>query len=102
MPAGVGGGFNHHLIGTMANNRASISYVTGAHNMKFGYQGGFNNPSQTYTYFNEVIFVRTERRRAEPAHAGHCRHRTSANPKYRAQPPADVVLRAGSVDDAVG
>jgi hypothetical protein len=58
MPAGVGGGFNHHLIGTLANNRASLSYVTGAHNMKFGYQGGFNNPSQTYTYFNEVIHVR--------------------------------------------
>jgi hypothetical protein len=58
MPAGVGGGFNHHLIGTLANNRASISYITGAHNMKFGYQGGFNNPSQTYTYFNEVIHVR--------------------------------------------
>jgi hypothetical protein len=57
--AGVGGGFNHHLIGTLANTRASISYVTGAHNMKFGYQGGFNNPSQTYTYFNEVIAVRT-------------------------------------------
>jgi carboxypeptidase family protein len=58
MPAGVGGGFNHHLIGTKANNRASLSYVTGAHNMKFGYQGGFNNPNQTYQYFNEVIHVR--------------------------------------------
>jgi hypothetical protein len=58
MPAGVGGGFNHHLIGTKANNRASLSFVTGAHNMKFGYQGGFNNPNQTYTYFNEVNNVR--------------------------------------------
>ena len=58
MPAGVGGGFNHHLIGTKANNRASMSFVTGAHNMKFGYQGGFSNPSQTYQYFNEVNFVR--------------------------------------------
>jgi hypothetical protein len=58
MPAGVGGGFNHHLIGALANLRASGSYVTGAHNMKFGYQGGFGNPSQTYTYFNEVILVR--------------------------------------------
>jgi hypothetical protein len=58
MPAGVGGGFNHHLIGALANTRASISYVTGAHNMKFGYQGGFGNPSQTYTYFNEIILVR--------------------------------------------
>src|SRR5580765_3755106 len=58
MAGGVGGGFNHHLIGTKANNRASLSYVTGAHNMKVGYQGGFNNPNQTYQYFNEVILVR--------------------------------------------
>jgi len=57
-PAGVGGGFNHHLIGALANLRASTSYVTGAHNMKFGYQGGFGNPSQEYTYYNEVILVR--------------------------------------------
>ena len=57
-PGGVGGGFNHHLIGTKANNRASLSFVTGAHNMKFGYQGGFNNPNQTYQYFNELIHVR--------------------------------------------
>ena len=58
MPGGVGQGFNHHLIGTLGNTRASIAYVTGAHNMKFGYQGGFSNPSQTYTYFNEIIGVR--------------------------------------------
>ena len=58
MPGGVGGGFNHHLIGTKANNRASLSYVTGAHNLKVGYQGGFSNPNQTYQYFNEVILVR--------------------------------------------
>jgi hypothetical protein len=35
--------------------RASASYVTGAHNMKFGYQGGFDNPSQRYQYVNTVI-----------------------------------------------
>jgi hypothetical protein len=64
MPAGVGGGFNHHLIGALANLRASASYVTGAHNIKFGYQGGFGNPSQTYTYFNEVILVRMSGGRA--------------------------------------
>jgi hypothetical protein len=58
MPGGVGQGFNHHLIGTLAANRASISYVTGAHSMKVGYQGGFSNPSQTYYYFNEIFFVR--------------------------------------------
>ena len=86
MPAGVGGGFNHHLIGTLANNRASLSFVTGAHNMKFGYQGGFNNPSQTYTYFNEVILVRLQRRRAEPAHAGHHGQRFAGPHQDRAQP----------------
>ena len=58
MPGGVGQGFNHHLIGTIANLRASASYVTGAHSMKFGYQGGFSNPSQTYYFFNEIIHVR--------------------------------------------
>jgi hypothetical protein len=58
MPAGTGGGFNHHLIGTLANTRASISYVSGAHSMKFGYQGGFSNPSQEYHYFGEVIQIR--------------------------------------------
>ena len=55
----------------MANNRASLSYVTGAHNMKFGYQGGFNNPNQTYSYFNEVIHVRMNNGVAEPADADH-------------------------------
>jgi hypothetical protein len=60
MPGGApGGGYNNHLIGTLANARASMSYVTGAHNMKFGYQGGFNNPSQQYYFFNPVILVRT-------------------------------------------
>lgn len=54
----TGGGVYHNLIGTLANVRASVSYITGAHNMKFGYQGGFNNPSQTYNYFGQVIFVR--------------------------------------------
>jgi hypothetical protein len=60
MPGGAPGlGFNNHLIGTLGNMRASISYVTGAHNIKFGYMGGFNNPSQQYYYFNPVIQVRT-------------------------------------------
>jgi Carboxypeptidase regulatory-like domain len=81
MPAGVGGGFNHHLIGGLAHNHASISYVTGAHNMKFGYQGAFDNPSQTYTYFNEVIAVRTNgavpNRLTQTIVAS-----TSANPKF--------------------
>jgi hypothetical protein len=52
------GGFTMSLIGTLANTRASLSYITGAHNIKFGYQGGFNNPSQTYDYYDRVINVR--------------------------------------------
>jgi hypothetical protein len=50
--------WNHHLIGSIAALRASLSYVTGAHNMKFGYQGGFSNPSQTYYNFDEKIHYR--------------------------------------------
>jgi hypothetical protein len=58
MPGGTGGGFYQNLIGTLASLRASISYVTGAHNMKFGYQGGFSNPSQDYYFFGNIIRMR--------------------------------------------
>ena len=58
LTSGTGGGFQHHLIGNIASLRASMSYVTGAHSMKFGYQGGFQNPSQTYTYNREVFTSR--------------------------------------------
>ena len=47
------------MIGNLASLRASLTYVTGAHNMKFGYQGGFGNPSQTYQNFTQVVQVRT-------------------------------------------
>ena len=57
-PGGTGGGFYQNLIGTLANLRASVAYVTGAHNMKFGYQGGFNNPSQDYYFFGNIIHMR--------------------------------------------
>jgi hypothetical protein len=60
MPRAPGqGGFTHSLIGTLASLRASVTYVTGSHNMKFGYQGGFSNPSQTYQSFTQVVQVRT-------------------------------------------
>jgi carboxypeptidase family protein len=52
------GGFAHSLIGNLASVRASLTYVTGAHSMKFGYQGGFGNPSQTYNYPNQVTQIR--------------------------------------------
>ena len=56
-PLATNGGYYHNLIGTKANNRASISYVTGAHNMKVGYQGGFNNPGQEqYTLANVFLY----------------------------------------------
>jgi len=57
-PGGTGGGFYQNLIGTLANLRASVAYVTGAHSMKFGYQGGFNNPSQDYYFFGNIIHMR--------------------------------------------
>jgi hypothetical protein len=60
MPRAPGqGGFTHSLIGNLASLRASLTYVTGSHNMKFGYQGGFGNPSQTYQNFTQVVQVRT-------------------------------------------
>jgi hypothetical protein len=54
----LGGGFQHHQIGTLANLRASISYITGAHNMKFGYMGGFSDPSQSYYNFTPFVQYR--------------------------------------------
>jgi hypothetical protein len=60
MPRAPGqGGFTHSLIGNLASLRASLSYVTGSHNMKFGYQGGFGNPSQTYQNDTQVVQVTT-------------------------------------------
>jgi hypothetical protein len=54
----LGGGFQHHQIGTLANLRATISYITGAHNMKVGYMGGFSNPSQSYYNFTPFVQYR--------------------------------------------
>jgi hypothetical protein len=48
LDAPLGGGYQRHQIGTRAQVRASVSYVPGAHNMKFGYYGGYSNPSQAY------------------------------------------------------
>jgi hypothetical protein len=60
MPRAPGqGGFTHSLIGNLASLRASVSYVTGSHNMKFGYQGGFGNPSQTYQNDTQVVQITT-------------------------------------------
>ena len=60
MPRAPGqGGFTHSLIGNLASLRASLTYVTGSHSMKFGYQGGFGNPSQTYQNYTQVVQVRT-------------------------------------------
>ena len=60
MPRAPGqGGFTHSLIGNLASLRASLSYVTGSHNMKFGYQGGFGNPSQTYQNDTQVVQITT-------------------------------------------
>ncbi len=60
MPRAPGqGGFTQSLIGTLASLHGSVTYVTGANNMKFGYQGGFSNPSQVYKNYTQVVQVRT-------------------------------------------
>jgi hypothetical protein len=51
-------GFERHQIGTIAQIRASVSYVPGAHNMKFGYQGNVSHPSQGYFNFTPFIQYR--------------------------------------------
>jgi hypothetical protein len=38
--------------------RASVSYIPGAHNMKFGYYGGFSNPSQGYHNLSPFVQFR--------------------------------------------
>ena len=48
-------GFENHQIGTIAQMRASASYIPGAHNLKFGYQGNISHPSQSY--FNVTPFI---------------------------------------------
>ena len=48
-------GFERHQIGTLAQMRASASYIPGSHNMKFGYQGNISHPSQGY--FNTTPFI---------------------------------------------
>ncbi|HEY6614279.1 MAG TPA: TonB-dependent receptor, partial [Vicinamibacterales bacterium] len=44
-------GFENHQIGTIAQMRASASYIPGAHSLKFGYQGNVSHPSQSYFNF---------------------------------------------------
>ena len=57
-PGLANGGFSHSQVGTR-EWRASLAYVTGSHNMKFGYQGGFSTPTKNYFYDSTVIQVRT-------------------------------------------
>jgi hypothetical protein len=51
-------GFERHQIGTLAQMRASVSYVPGSHNMKIGYQGNISHPSQAYHNFTPFIQYR--------------------------------------------
>ena len=51
-------GFEHHQIGTIAQMRASASYIPGAHSLKFGYQGNVSHPSQSYFNFTPFIQYR--------------------------------------------
>ena len=51
-------GFENHQIGTIAQMRASASYIPGAHSLKFGYQGNVSHPSQSYFNFTPFIHYR--------------------------------------------
>jgi len=51
-------GFENHQIGTLAQMRASASYIPGSHNLKFGYQGNISHPSQSYFNFTPFIQYR--------------------------------------------
>jgi hypothetical protein len=48
-------GFERHQIGTLAQMRASASYIPGSHSLKIGYQGNLSHPSQGY--FNTTPFI---------------------------------------------
>ncbi len=48
-------GFENHQIGTLAQMRASASYIPGSHSLKIGYQGNVSHPSQSY--FNVTPFI---------------------------------------------
>ena len=48
-------GFERHQIGTLAQMRASASYIPGSHSLKVGYQGNISHPSQGY--FNTTPFI---------------------------------------------
>ncbi len=103
----LGGGFQHHQIGTLANLRASISYVTGAHNMKVGYMGGFSNPSQSVLQLHAIRSVPVQQRCSQSADAdGAVRRFRRIGRRIGPQSRADLFLRAGSVDqratDAAG
>ena len=51
-------GFENHQIGTIAQMRASASYIPGSHSLKFGYQGNISHPSQSYFNFTPFIQYR--------------------------------------------
>jgi hypothetical protein len=51
-------GFERHQIGTLAQMRASASYIPGQHNLKVGYQGNISHPSQAYHNFTPFIQYR--------------------------------------------
>jgi hypothetical protein len=51
-------GFERHQIGTLAQMRASASYIPGQHSLKIGYQGNLSHPSQSYFNFTPFIQYR--------------------------------------------
>ncbi len=87
-------GFERHQIGTLAQMRASASYIPGSHSLKFGYQGNLSHPSQGY--FNTTPFIQYRFNNGVPNQL----NQIGSLPwhgRAPAQHPHDVVLRAGHV-----
>ena len=82
------------------NWHASLSYVTGAHNMKFGYQGTFYADDEQYFTNDEKVAYRFNNGVPEPDHAD-----APFEPAQAAH-ALQRALRAGAVDaradDAAG
>ena len=74
------------------NWNASMTYVTGAHNMKFGYQGTFYADDEQYFTNDEKVAYRVNNGVPEPDHADAALNLRKLRTRYQRR------LRAGAVD----
>ena len=85
-------GFERHQIGTLAQMRASVSYVPGAHNIEARLSGQHQPPEPGVPQLHAVHSVPLQQRDPQPVEPDRGLPRHGEVP---AQHPDDVVLRAG-------